>query len=185
MIKQKTCPDCGVAAGQPHIKECDVEVCSCCNRQRITCGCGGRHNPMKSLWTGEWPFQNPEPDRHKMNITETEGFVLYGPGETSLKKEVTSSVEQNSFSTPEYSDSLLSRNARLVFKSGFIEPIYHEGKLTGQFVSCRRGERGCFELAPFSNRNDALNWLKKTNNHNGSIESQAQCIANNTSNNNK
>jgi len=54
MKKNQKCPDCGVATGQPHRNECDIEPCSVCGGQRITCECSG-HDPQKPFWNGEWP----------------------------------------------------------------------------------------------------------------------------------
>ena len=40
--------------GQPHESGCDVEVCSSCGRQRLSCDCED-HDSIFARWTGIWP----------------------------------------------------------------------------------------------------------------------------------
>lgn len=54
MNEKQTCPDCGTGLGQPHVNQCDVERCSQCGGQRISCDCED-HTPSESVWTGVWP----------------------------------------------------------------------------------------------------------------------------------
>ena len=48
------CPDCGVKPGNPHKEECDVERCSICRGQKLTCGCIGNDTVLEN-WMGVWP----------------------------------------------------------------------------------------------------------------------------------
>jgi dissimilatory sulfite reductase (desulfoviridin) alpha/beta subunit len=48
------CPDCAVEPGNIHEFECDVERCSGCGMQRLSCALD-HHEPSKELWTGIWP----------------------------------------------------------------------------------------------------------------------------------
>lgn len=52
----RPCPDCGAEVGQAHRSgHCDVERCTVCRGQRLSC-CGSRdHDPKAAAWTGEWP----------------------------------------------------------------------------------------------------------------------------------
>jgi hypothetical protein len=52
--KLDRCPDCGVDAGRVHSSGCDVERCSVCGSQWISCMCRG-HDPQFARWTGFWP----------------------------------------------------------------------------------------------------------------------------------
>lgn len=71
MSKEDNCPDCGVAVGEAHRIGCDVERCSICGTQRVTCSCTN-HDPSKSVWTGEWPTKSSGGPGYY----EEEGFVI-------------------------------------------------------------------------------------------------------------
>ena len=48
------CPDCGTKPGEWHRQNCDVERCSVCGGQKLSCDCAG-HDALFSRWTGIWP----------------------------------------------------------------------------------------------------------------------------------
>jgi hypothetical protein len=66
-----TCLDCGVEAGRVHIAGCDVERCSVCGGQWISCMCRG-HDPQFARWTGFWPG---ELESKALNIDLNEMYV--------------------------------------------------------------------------------------------------------------
>lgn len=58
-VKLDKCPDCKVKAGNVHKSGCDIERCSVCGGQYISCECDtekrGKHDATFSRWTGFWP----------------------------------------------------------------------------------------------------------------------------------
>lgn len=54
-MSDETCHDCGAKPGQFHTAGCDVERCTCCLGQRISCGCRSQSRRKRERWTGEWP----------------------------------------------------------------------------------------------------------------------------------
>lgn len=52
---QTKCPDCHVGIGELHTEGCDIERCSNCGGQRISCDCDESAATFRFPWTGEYP----------------------------------------------------------------------------------------------------------------------------------
>jgi Zn-finger nucleic acid-binding protein len=59
------CPDCGVAIGQLHADNCDIEQCPRCGLQMLGCDCIYEVNGI-NIWSAEGKHFDP----YKENITE-------------------------------------------------------------------------------------------------------------------
>jgi hypothetical protein len=49
MKKREHCHDCGTSLGMQHVDGCDVEACTECGLQRISCGCD---SDSRETWSG-------------------------------------------------------------------------------------------------------------------------------------
>jgi hypothetical protein len=53
-VELDNCFNCKVVAGKIHKNRCDIERCSVCGGQYVSCKCE-QHDKQFAYWTGFWP----------------------------------------------------------------------------------------------------------------------------------
>lgn len=138
MKDQNICHDCGASIGEPHVNECDVERCSACGEQRITCECKD-HDPTKSVWTGDWPVSTSHDSENRQQnpmLEEHDGFVILWDENPQPKPEPEPEPKPPKEHRPtptKETDDRLSRMERSLSKNHMAEPVFKNGQRTGEW----------------------------------------------------
>ena len=138
-------PDCGVDVGEPHKNECDIERCSKCGGQRISCECD-HHEQESTIWTGEWPSADEKATAGQAVDQVEEAFVIYWHLDRGKVKPPPPAPPPPA-PVRHYSDDFRSANARIEWKTHIAEAIFKDGKPTGEW----RVARGQFFIGQMGN----------------------------------
>ena len=111
---------------------------------------------MKTVLTGESPLQSPPENTSSLKLIETEGFVIYRHDESSQPPD----VEPPPPPVPVYSDDLLTRNSRRMYRTFIVEEIYKDGKSMHSFRAVRQRKDSRYDIAVFPNLDEAVEWGK-------------------------
>ena len=100
--------------------------------------------------------QQPEVTRTQSRAT---AFVIYGL-EEALQR-VRKRSKETGAPSARVSRPFARTECALCFRTGFIEPVFSGGQMTGDYRACRRCPDGVYEMGQFTSREEALGWAKR------------------------
>lgn len=167
-MNTSTCPNCGAGNCESYLNDCDIERCSVCGSQKISCDCLD-HDPQLSARTGEWPKKKNASNGDNAVFYECDEYVIFDsthpPRENQSPKnanQVTSQPERR------YSDAFIAGNQRIEWGEYAAEPVVKNGVNVGPWkIGFLRPGRNRFQgefewVSLVRDRDAALEWGRST-----------------------